>query len=45
MSCRRNGLREQVTEAKVGPLQLRRKRKARKAHLGERVGAAADVFP
>ena len=26
MSCRRNGLREQVAEAKGGPLELRRER-------------------
>ena len=30
MSCRRNGVRKQVTEAKRGPLELRRKREARK---------------
>ena len=34
MSFRGNGLRKQITEAKGGPLELRRKREARKICLG-----------
>ena len=45
MSCRRNGLRKQVTEAKGRPLELRRKREARITHLGKRgVGGSAGVL-
>ena len=45
MSCRRNGLRKQVTEVKEGPLELQRKREARKRSLdregkGKGVGCA-----
>ena len=34
MSHRRNGLWKQVTKAKAGVLELRRKREARKTYLG-----------
>ena len=33
MSDRINGLRKQITEAKEGPLELRRKREIREMHL------------
>lgn len=35
MNCQRNGLRRQVTETKEGPLELGRKREARKTCLGQ----------
>ena len=38
MSCGRSGFRKLVTEAKVGPLELRRKREAGKHTLGEGLG-------
>ena len=38
MSQRRNGLRKQVTEEKEGPLDLRRKREARKTCLEQEGG-------
>ena len=38
MSGGRNGLRKQVTEAKGGPLELRREEEARKTYLGARRG-------
>ena len=38
MNCRRNGFRKQVIEAKEGPLELRRKREAKKACLREQGG-------
>ena len=36
MSCRRHGLRKQVTEAKEGPMELGRMREARKPCQGEK---------
>ena len=43
MSHRIYGLRKQVTEAKEGLLELRRKREARKTPQGKRVGKGADM--
>ena len=40
MSCGRNGLRKQVTEAKEGPLELRRERPGIRAQ-GKEVGKGA----
>ena len=45
MRHRRNGLRKQGTEAKEGPLELRRKKEARKMHLGERGGERLRCAP
>ena len=36
-----SALRKQLTEAKEGPLEFRRKTEAKKTHLGEGVGAGA----
>ena len=43
MSCRRNGLRKQVPEAKAGPVELRRERK-KENPLGGRAGEGASMF-
>ena len=45
MRCRRNGLREQVTEAKEGPLELRGEREARKLHRGDGGGEGPGSAP
>lgn len=34
MSCRRNGTRKQITEAKEGPLEFRRERERQGKHPG-----------
>ena len=39
------GLRKQVTDAKEGPLDLGKKRKVRKAHLGEASGEKPGYAP
>ena len=44
MSCRRNGLREQVTKAKEGTLELRRKRGRETAPGGKEVGESAGAL-
>ena len=44
VTYRRNGLRKQVTEAKEGPLESRRKREARKTRLGGGVGKGTGVL-
>ena len=44
MSCRRNGLRKQVTEAKEGPVELRRERGKENGTCGEEVGKDVGVL-